>query len=337
LPAVLAVLALFAVASLSRKRRPAFSAALLFFFCGHLLESTLVPLELYFEHRNYVPAMLLGWPLARVICVARWPPVPRLALACLLLAVLAATTLQRAALWGKPEQLASLWALKNPGSSRAQATLAMFDTGAGHPDRAIVRLGPLWRQRPGDLQVALNYVNARCAQGGIDAADLGLLRAGLRQASTGHQLLMTWLERAVESAEAGRCRGLDLDAMDSLVAAAAANPGFRRDGEVGIWHLRGRLALAAARPAQAKAAFDRALRLRPSPDAAARQASLLAVHGYYHQALAHLDLYESIRGQVGAPGRGMPRLHAWVLERQGYWNTEMRVLREKLGSEIGHQ
>jgi hypothetical protein len=77
--------------------------------------------------------------------------------------------------------------------------------------------------------------------------------------------------------------------------------------------------------------------LRPSPDAAARQASLLAVHGYYHQALAHLDLYESIRGQVGAPGRGMPRLHAWVLERQGYWNTEMRVLREKLGSEIGHQ
>jgi hypothetical protein len=47
-----------------------------------------------------------------------------------------------------------------------------------------------------------------------------------------------------------------------------------------------------------------------------------------------LDLYESLRARVAAPGPGMPMLHRWVLERQGYWETEMRVLRAKLRAEI---
>ncbi|MFT4047010.1 MAG: hypothetical protein QM661_09980, partial [Solimonas sp.] len=59
--AALLALAGFAVAV--RKRWPIVSLALLFFLAAHLVESTTIPLELYYEHRNYVPALLLFWPL----------------------------------------------------------------------------------------------------------------------------------------------------------------------------------------------------------------------------------------------------------------------------------
>src|SRR6185312_5867643 len=53
LPAMLAVLGLIAGAWIQRVRHPALALAVLFYFAGQVLESSAIPLELYFEHRNY--------------------------------------------------------------------------------------------------------------------------------------------------------------------------------------------------------------------------------------------------------------------------------------------
>ena len=42
---------------LYRKKNPVFAFGIFFFFTGHLLESTIIPLELMFEHRNYLPGL----------------------------------------------------------------------------------------------------------------------------------------------------------------------------------------------------------------------------------------------------------------------------------------
>ena len=47
-----------------RRRWPLFAFGLLFYFLNHLVESSVVPLELIFEHRNYLPALFLFVPLA---------------------------------------------------------------------------------------------------------------------------------------------------------------------------------------------------------------------------------------------------------------------------------
>jgi len=52
----------------SRKYR-IFSFSFLFFLVNHLLESSLLPLELVFEHRNYIPSMVAFVPIAIGICV----------------------------------------------------------------------------------------------------------------------------------------------------------------------------------------------------------------------------------------------------------------------------
>ena len=60
------VLVLAATIALS-KRWPLPSYCILFFFLNHLIESTIFPLELIFEHRNYIPSMLLFVPVSILI------------------------------------------------------------------------------------------------------------------------------------------------------------------------------------------------------------------------------------------------------------------------------
>lgn len=45
------------------KKFPIYSFSIFFFFLNHLIESTIIPLELIFEHRNYLPSMFFFWPL----------------------------------------------------------------------------------------------------------------------------------------------------------------------------------------------------------------------------------------------------------------------------------
>lgn len=337
LPALVILLVLVALAFRLRRRAPILAGALLFFFAGHVMESTTIPLELYFEHRNYLPAMLLFWPLGHWLCAARARPpwLPAVG-AVALLALLSTITLQRAHIWGQPDLMARLWAARNAGSPRAQATAASFESRGGRPEAALQRLAPLWRQRPYDLQIALNYANAACATGGLAPAEVAGIAEALRHADAGHSLVFRWLERARQVAARRECPGIGPATLDAWLAAAMANPMMQGDGPgQDMSFLAGRLELLRKRPDRALEYFNRGLRARVNPEAAAMQAALLATDGHYAQALAHLDLYDSLEAQAPVEhGWGMPRLHQYVLERQGYWPFELGLLRRKLVREL---
>ena len=63
IPALAGLAGLFTFAVYSIKRMPILAFGLLFFFAGHLMESTFIPLELAFEHRNYLPSIGLLLPV----------------------------------------------------------------------------------------------------------------------------------------------------------------------------------------------------------------------------------------------------------------------------------
>src|SRR3989344_3690419 len=67
LPSIAGIVFLLAVAYLTRRRQPLLSLGIFWFFAGHLLESTILPLELAHEHRNYLPS--LGPILVVVHCI----------------------------------------------------------------------------------------------------------------------------------------------------------------------------------------------------------------------------------------------------------------------------
>jgi tetratricopeptide (TPR) repeat protein len=66
LPSIIVVMVLIGFGIAQMRKRPILSLAILFFFLNHLIESTIIGLELVFEHRNYLPSLFLFFP----VCVA---------------------------------------------------------------------------------------------------------------------------------------------------------------------------------------------------------------------------------------------------------------------------
>ncbi|MGD8764401.1 MAG: tetratricopeptide repeat protein [Desulfobacteraceae bacterium] len=64
LPSILVVMALIGFGIAQMRKRPILSFAILFFFLNHLIESTVIGLELIFEHRNYLPSLFLFFPVS---------------------------------------------------------------------------------------------------------------------------------------------------------------------------------------------------------------------------------------------------------------------------------
>ena len=64
LPAILLTLLLIGLGISQIRKRPIMALSILFFFFNHIIESTVIPLELIFEHRNYLPSMFLFLPIA---------------------------------------------------------------------------------------------------------------------------------------------------------------------------------------------------------------------------------------------------------------------------------
>jgi tetratricopeptide (TPR) repeat protein len=62
--AIVALLFIIVWAVIISKRWPLMAFCILFFFLNHLVESTFIPLELVFEHRNYIPSMLIFVPVS---------------------------------------------------------------------------------------------------------------------------------------------------------------------------------------------------------------------------------------------------------------------------------
>lgn len=64
---LLFILTLIIIAFFNVKKRPILSFSILFYFLNHTIESTILNLELVFEHRNYLPSLFIFWPFAVVV------------------------------------------------------------------------------------------------------------------------------------------------------------------------------------------------------------------------------------------------------------------------------
>lgn len=126
--AIVVLLAISGFAIALRKQAPSFFAGWFFFLVAHGVESTFLPLELYFEHRNYLPtfgillavAGLLGWASQRLgakvsakAATAGW------ALAVMAALGFSVVTWQQVQVWRSEDAMATLVLQHRPDSLRA--------------------------------------------------------------------------------------------------------------------------------------------------------------------------------------------------------------------------
>lgn len=126
LSSIVFLILLFIVALILRKKFPLFSFAVLFFFAAHLMESTVIGLELYFEHRNYLAALFIFLPFASGLYGLKEKIDPKFVylIILIILSILSFFTYERAKLWGDADKLQEYWARNTPDSPRAQNAIA---------------------------------------------------------------------------------------------------------------------------------------------------------------------------------------------------------------------
>jgi tetratricopeptide (TPR) repeat protein len=316
-----------------RRRWPAASFAWLFFLGGHLLESSTIPLELYFEHRNYVPAMFLGWPLAQ-LCLYPGPQRrARVGLGVILICACLALTHQRAVIWGDPVLMNAMSASHEADSARAQSAAAQAEMERGEVAVAIARIREVLRENPDSIDVAMSAIGIECQGSGelsgrtFEAAQRAMLHA--RRFNFGHYV---WLQGAAESDRIRRCSGFETAGLESLIDHAERNPISRTPARQRDFRLvRGHIALARKDADAALARFNEALTLAPEPKYALVQAAALGNAGYPDAALRHLEHFDQVATTtVPERIRDMASLHQWLLHRYRYYDVELADLRRRL-------
>lgn len=106
---------------LKRNRVPLLSFGFFFFIAGHALESTIFPLEMIFEHRNYLPGIGLLIPLVYYLVsdgfAQKTTRLRRFGLVVIVI-LFGSVTFMRAQQWNNPLLLAEMEVRANPDSPR---------------------------------------------------------------------------------------------------------------------------------------------------------------------------------------------------------------------------
>lgn len=139
LPSIICLLGVLFWSVAYRARFPLICFAILFFLSSHLMESTWLNLELYFEHRNYLASAFLFLPIAAAIVNLRKRYGAKISIASGigLISVLMFLTYNRVQLWADSDKLEIYWALSSTDSPRAQNRLGTLLLERAGPEKAI--------------------------------------------------------------------------------------------------------------------------------------------------------------------------------------------------------
>ncbi|RME35424.1 MAG: hypothetical protein D6786_02020, partial [Gammaproteobacteria bacterium] len=270
-------------ALLLRRRVPLLAFALAWYLGGHLLESTLLPLELIHEHRNYLPVVGPATALVAGFWWARLPSIGQAARAGILglfVLLLALVTWVRADQWGDPVRMAVMEVRHHPESGRAQ-----------------YQLGRIYYHLYQSRLVADPALLAQAREAFARAA----ARDSYRQKPLFALLLVDLLERG----------GYDHQVLESLLTRLSSQP--LQQGDVIDFKVLVDCRLAGRCPiedTQIERLF-RAVLSNPRVGRKARQALLARQGFFYAKALGRLDLTERIFRDLvrEAPGDVQLRLN----------------------------
>jgi hypothetical protein len=218
--------ALIAGAFFLRRRLPLTGLGVLWFFIAHLMESTILPLELVFEHRNYLA--LLGLALALVDLLRYLAQTPMLrgaltaGLAGLLL-MIGLNTAARAFAWSDLPLLLATEYERRPGSSRVVGYLAEINMANGrteHAKRFVEELLAIGRP---DAGAEIMNIHVRCSETRISQ---DIFERARNKLATGTMSAFTFesLNRLTQNYVQGECPALTFPQADALLRAATPNP-----------------------------------------------------------------------------------------------------------------
>ncbi|MGK0379113.1 MAG: tetratricopeptide (TPR) repeat protein [Patiriisocius sp.] len=281
-------LILFVISALKKNRLVIFG--LTWFVCFHLLESTIIPLEIYYEHRNYLPS--IGLIIGSVGII--YSPLNRnfsKGLAYFffvsILMYLCFTTLILTKTWGDADSLYIKLSADEPSSIRAKVSYASYLEARGLPEFALAEIEEALKLRPDIFSLRLNKVRLICKfdlKGNISEEFKGIEQADLFDSGVTFQL------KQLVKLERKYCPQLEQD--DSLIeyvfAEVSELKGFDIRPKMGgeFFYLVADYYVDKRKFTPAMEALDKAISYTPTVDLFVRKIVLLTSAGLYRDALS---------------------------------------------------
>jgi tetratricopeptide (TPR) repeat protein len=201
-----------------RSTLPVVAIGIAWFLISHLLESTFLPLELVFEHRNYLAAA--GLLLVPIYLVFSLGGLKVGGAVCGLLALMFAfQTYSRAVEWSDESVTLSIAVNEHPNSARARNAMANYLMHNGNLDGALEQLRIAGELEPKDAGVTLHVLGTNCANERIDRVSLARAKEQLSQYPVSVYALNT-LDNLIEYISKGKCSGVTLDDYGELIDIA---------------------------------------------------------------------------------------------------------------------
>mgnify|MGYP001767016002 CR=1 FL=1 len=281
-----------AAAVAARRRLPLVTFAVGWFLAGHLIESSVLSLELYFEHRNYLPSI---GPIVLVAAASFALPEGNRRLAYAALSayglLLAGLLLQLTSLWGQPALAAEMWARQRPHSARAVQYLGQQLLRTGDRPAASSLFQGASERNPQASDLALQTLQIDCGQ--VDAqlyarrleATLERL-PHLRHSYAAIDAVIRLGSMALEQ----ECPDVGPEEVERLAEGLLANPAFQANPR-SVHLLHHELARMARHRRDLNSTvlhLEQAFRASPDPETAATIAATLASAGLTTEALASL-------------------------------------------------
>ncbi|ABW67215.1 tetratricopeptide repeat protein [Desulfosudis oleivorans] len=274
---VAGILGMLAAALVYRKKYPLACFAVLFYFVHHLIESTVLPLELVFEHRNYLPSMFLFLPVAlglnRLLAIyrqrSRFIYYTIAGVAAFGFLFLGICTYVRNYDWQSPESLWQSAIVKAPDLTRPYHNLAWFYERTGDTDKALALYTVALEKKVHDKRLKKtrtleNMAGIYYQRGNFEKAQncmaeaLALVKAKGRDTGLSRRMERYYMFKlCLIYARTDPSRALDM--ADHLLAEPAVGPATKSR----LFALRARILLAQNHSNAALAELQQALALAP--------------------------------------------------------------------------
>jgi len=264
---------LLALALWQRRCRPLVSFAVLWFLAGHVLESTVLPLELYFEHRNYLP--YIGPVIAIAFYLVRlpWGGV----VGAVLVVVLAATSWHYSEIWGDQGRLLESWYQQSPGSKRTLNEYAFYQLDQGNTELAYQLFQESKAKFPNHLGTQMFSVAVGCVSGKLTQAEYGELLQNAERLKLDVEAYLGY-SRLYSFIADGSCQLLNAQAVKMLGRALLVNktiaddPAALKEAEESVYLVMSDLFLKQGNLPMAIKALDEVYAAKPQTGIPLRQA-----------------------------------------------------------------
>lgn len=292
---LISILALVAIVVLSiakRKKWQLFTFATWWFLAGHLLESSIIGLELYYEHRNYIPSVgiIFSAIVGGSILLKKRRAIGILSCTCLVLLIAFVTYLNTTA-WQSREILAANWYEENPDSLRTSNLMAgtLYNIGKYESARSVLeKAANAWPNSP---EPPLYLLLLDCLRGKTTARSVEETLESIPQNYTHSNIAIDIIRKLQAPISDGMCPPLTLRDIDAILKHMLKNPIVDKHNKSRKWkQLTYSLYLERARNYASRRNLNKAMHfadlaysVKPNPDILSQQATWLASAGLYKE------------------------------------------------------